>query len=130
GTTRPGSAPHANAPPGGAGGASSGVAARFPQRFPAGPKRTSKSEAGLGTTKNRASPSATEPEETSRPGSATASRGGLPSRLLDLDLDVDAGGQVEALERLHRLAGGLDDVEEALVDAHLEVLAGVLVDVG
>ena len=32
-------------------------------------------------------------------------------------------------ERLDRLGRGLDDVEEALVDAHLEVLAGVLVDV-
>ena len=48
---------------------------------------------------------------------------------LDLDLDVDAGGEVESLERLDRLPGRLDDVEEALVDAHLEVLAGVLVDV-
>ena len=48
---------------------------------------------------------------------------------LDLDLDVDARGEVEALERLDRLARGLDDVEEALVDAHLEVLARVLVDV-
>src|ERR1700682_3979089 len=52
------------------------------------------------------------------------------SDLLDLDLDVDTGGEVEALERLHRLGGRLDDVDEALVDAHLEVLAGVLVDVG
>jgi hypothetical protein len=51
------------------------------------------------------------------------------SDLLDLDLDVDAGGEVEALERLDGLRGGLDDVDEALVDAHLEVLARVLVDV-
>src|SRR5436305_9803734 len=50
-------------------------------------------------------------------------------RSLDLDLDVDARGKVEALERLHRLARRLDDVEKALVDAHLEVLARVLVDV-
>ena len=52
------------------------------------------------------------------------------SDLLDLDLDVDARRQVEALERLDRLARRLDDVEEALVDPHLEVLARVLVDVG
>src|SRR5438876_5286388 len=48
---------------------------------------------------------------------------------LNLDLDVDAGGEVEALERLDGLARWLDDVEETLVDAHLEVLARVLVDV-
>src|SRR5947199_7845124 len=51
------------------------------------------------------------------------------SDLLDLDLDVDAGGEVEALERLDGLRGRLHDVDEALVDAHLEMLAGVLVDV-
>src|SRR5262249_21242084 len=45
----------------------------------------------------------------------------------DLDLDVDAGGEVEALGRLHGLSGGPRDVEETLVDPHLEVLAGVLV---
>ena len=56
-------------------------------------------------------------------------RGTAVSDLLDLDLDVDAGGEVEALERLDGLRGGLDDVDEALVDAHLEVLARVLVDV-
>ena len=47
--------------------------------------------------------------------------------LLDLDLDVDAGGEVEALEAVDRLGRGLEDVEQALVDPHLEVLAGVLV---
>src|SRR5439155_7827656 len=51
-------------------------------------------------------------------------------RLLDLYLDVDAGGEVEALQRVDRLGAGLEDVEEALVDAHLEVLAAVLVLVG
>ncbi len=44
-------------------------------------------------------------------------------RLLDLDLDVDAGGEVETLERVDRLRGGLQDVEQTLVDPHLEVLA-------
>src|SRR5215216_7109731 len=53
----------------------------------------------------------------------------LGSDLLDLDLDVDAGGEVEALEGLDGLRRGLDDVDQALVNAHLEVLARVLVDV-
>ena len=47
--------------------------------------------------------------------------------LLDLDLDVDAGGQLEALQRVDGLRRRLDDVEQALVDPHLEVLAAVLV---
>src|SRR3954466_14994997 len=51
-------------------------------------------------------------------------------RLLDLDLDVDAGRQVEPLEGIDRLRTGLEDVEEPLVHPHLEVLPGVLVDVG
>ena len=42
---------------------------------------------------------------------------------LDLDLDVDAGRQLDALERIDGLGVRLDDVDEALVDAHLEVLA-------
>ena len=47
--------------------------------------------------------------------------------VLDLDLDVDAGREVEALERVDRLGRGIEDVEQALVDAHLAVLARVLV---
>ncbi len=43
-------------------------------------------------------------------------------RLLDLDLDVDPGRQIEALQRIDRLGRWLEDVEQALVDAHLEVL--------
>ena len=49
---------------------------------------------------------------------------------LDLDLDVDASGEVELHELVHRLGGEVADVEEALVGANLEVLARVLVDVG
>src|SRR6266542_2592183 len=46
----------------------------------------------------------------------------------ELDLDVDAGGQVvEPLERVDRLRRGLVDVDEPLVRADLEVLLGVLV---
>ena len=55
--------------------------------------------------------------------------GGSPGSDL-LDFDVDAGREVETLERVDRLAGDLDDVDQALVDPHLEVLAAVLVDVG
>jgi len=48
-------------------------------------------------------------------------------RGLNLDFDVDAGREVEALKRVDRLRRVLDDVEQALVDPHLEVLAAVLV---
>ena len=51
------------------------------------------------------------------------------SGLLHLQLDVDARREVEPLKRLDGLAGRLDDVDQALVDAHLEMLATVLVDV-
>src|SRR5439155_181800 len=47
----------------------------------------------------------------------------------ELDLDVDAGGQVELHQRVHGLGGGIDDVEEPLVGAHLELLARGLVHV-
>src|ERR1700733_15905208 len=50
-----------------------------------------------------------------------------PSGGLDLDLDVHARRQVEPLERVDRLGRVLADVDQALVDPHLEVLAGVLV---
>src|ERR1700710_2363599 len=48
----------------------------------------------------------------------------------ELDLDVDAGRQVEPHERVDGLRGRVDDVDEPLVGAYLEVLAGVLVLVG
>src|SRR3954449_7852888 len=48
----------------------------------------------------------------------------------ELDLDVDAGGKVETHQRVDGLRRGVDDVDQALVGAHLEVLAGVLVLVG
>src|SRR5438552_14582204 len=49
---------------------------------------------------------------------------------LQLDLDVDAGRKIEPLELLHRLRGGVQDVDEPLVREHLKVLAAVLVLVG
>src|SRR5262249_59757155 len=48
--------------------------------------------------------------------------------MLETDLDVDAGGQrVEALQRVDGFRRGLEDVDQALVGADLEVLARVLV---
>src|SRR5215471_3136343 len=45
----------------------------------------------------------------------------------ELDLDVDACREVEPHQRVDRLRRGIDDVDQALVRAHLEVLARVLV---
>jgi hypothetical protein len=47
----------------------------------------------------------------------------------ELDLDVDAGGEVELHQRVHRLRRRVDDVEEPLVRPDLELLAALLVDV-
>ena len=46
-----------------------------------------------------------------------------------LDLDVDARRQIELHQRVERLLGRLEDVEQALVRADLELLARLLVDV-
>ena len=46
---------------------------------------------------------------------------------LKLDLDLDAGGDLEVHQGLDRLLGGGDDVDEALVGAALELLTAVLV---
>src|SRR5690625_1427857 len=48
-------------------------------------------------------------------------------RPLKLDLDVDAGREVEPHERVDGLRRRVDDVDQPLVRAHLEVLARVLV---
>ena len=48
---------------------------------------------------------------------------------LQLDLDVDARGEVELHQRVHRLRRRVDDVEQPLVRADLELLARLLVDV-
>src|SRR5215472_13416602 len=48
-------------------------------------------------------------------------------RSSELDLDVDTGRQVQPHERVDGLRRGIDDVDQALVCAHLEVLARVLV---
>src|SRR5450759_1469288 len=50
----------------------------------------------------------------------------LPKRL---DLHVHAGGEVELHDRVHPLLGWLEDVEQALVGADLELLARLLIHV-
>src|SRR5262249_33111262 len=49
--------------------------------------------------------------------------------LLQLDLDVHAGRQIELAEGVDRLLGRLEDVEQSLVGSDLELLARLLVDV-
>ena len=44
-------------------------------------------------------------------------------------MKVHAGRHIDLAKRIHRLAGGLGDIDEALVRAHLELLARLLVDV-
>jgi hypothetical protein len=46
-----------------------------------------------------------------------------------LDLDVDAGRQIELHQRIDRLRRRLENVEQPLVRANLELLARFLVDV-
>src|SRR3954470_21158900 len=46
-----------------------------------------------------------------------------------LDLDVNAGGEVELHQSVDRLRRRLHDVEQPLVRPHLELLARLLVDV-
>ena len=48
---------------------------------------------------------------------------------LELDLDIDAGGEVELHQRVHGLRRRIDDVEHPLMGADLELLARLLVDV-
>src|SRR6266508_6973876 len=61
------------------------------------------------------------------PSSPFTLRSKVMSATSELDLDVDAGRQVETHERVDRLRRGVDDVDEPLVGAHFEVLAAVLV---
>src|SRR5256885_6409676 len=53
----------------------------------------------------------------------------IPKNGSELDLDVDAGGEIELHQRIHGLRRRIDDIEQALVRAHLELLAALLVDV-
>src|SRR4051812_26025891 len=47
---------------------------------------------------------------------------------LELDLDVDAGGQIELHQSIDGLRRRIDNVEKALVGTHFELLAALLVD--
>ncbi len=47
--------------------------------------------------------------------------------LLQLDLDLHAGGELESHQSLDGLGGGVGDVDQALVGAALELLTAVLV---
>src|SRR6201990_3328699 len=49
-------------------------------------------------------------------------------KILELDIDVDTGGQVELHQSIDGLRGRIDNIEKALVGAHLELLAALLVD--
>src|SRR5437868_10279957 len=96
----------------------------------AGPPRSRRSRPSSrgrpGTGRPR-SPSPASPRRSRgrRPASCPASCRRFPSS--ELDLDVDAGGEVEPHERVDRLRGRRVDVDQALVRAHLEVLPRVLV---
>src|SRR5579872_3958947 len=48
---------------------------------------------------------------------------------LELDLNVDAGGQVELHQRIDGLRRRIDDIEHPLMGAYLELLARLFVDV-
>src|SRR4051812_19545677 len=61
------------------------------------------------------------------PSSPLTLRSMVISRTSELDLDVDAGREVETHERVDGLRRGVEDVDQPLVGPHLEVLAGVLV---
>src|SRR5439155_15865992 len=66
-----------------------------------------------------------QPARPSLPLSSHRSSLGL---LLELDLDVDARRKVQLHEGVDRLLRRVVDIDEALVRADLELLAGVLVD--
>src|SRR5262249_19652014 len=50
-------------------------------------------------------------------------------QFLEFDLDVDTGRQVELHQRIDGLRRWIDNIEQAFVRAHLELLAALLVDV-
>src|SRR5271156_3124635 len=52
----------------------------------------------------------------------------LLHRALELDLDVDAGSEIELHQRIDCLRRRIDDVEQALVRTHFELFAAFLVD--
>src|SRR5207245_5515072 len=67
---------------------------------------------------------------TFRPISPSTTPASPPFLLERLDLDLHPRGKVELHERVHRLRGRLEDVEQPLVRADLELLPGLFVHVG
>src|SRR5690606_26438922 len=55
--------------------------------------------------------------------------GGGPAYLLQRDFHVDASRQIEAHQSVNGLVGRINDVHEALVSAHFELVARCLVNV-
>jgi len=49
--------------------------------------------------------------------------------LSQLDFHIDAGGEIELHQRVHRLRRWLHDIEQPLVSPNLELLARLLIDV-
>ena len=50
-------------------------------------------------------------------------------RGLDFDLDVDSSGEIQLHQRVDGLIGRVEDVDQALVGARLELLSRLLVNV-
>src|SRR5215472_7148192 len=53
----------------------------------------------------------------------------VPASRSELDLDVDAGGEIELHQSVDRLRRRIDDVEQTLMGTHFKLLAALLVDV-
>src|ERR1700704_5126558 len=49
--------------------------------------------------------------------------------VLELDLDIDAGSEIELHQSIDRLGRRIHDVEEPLVGTHFKLLTALLVDV-
>src|SRR5690606_186965 len=56
-------------------------------------------------------------------------RRGISLCILQLDFDVDAGGEIELHQCVYRLRGRVHNVKQTLVGPDLELLASLLVDV-
>ena len=52
----------------------------------------------------------------------------VPMTLDHLDLDIDARGKVQVRQRFHDAGVGIQDLDQPLMDAQLELLPGVLID--
>ena len=48
---------------------------------------------------------------------------------LDVDLDINTGGEIELFELVDCAGGGIDNIKETLVGPHFELVGRLLVDV-